>query len=184
MTYIKCDTIQEHFYSLDKTVQPLPPRLTLQVWDNDLFSPDDFIGAISTIVLSMFSFIMLTITGTIDLDLLHIPEAAKSPSECGWQQLDPKKYKKAVNLFVKKRIKGWWPVFKQAKSDEPPTVRLTVASACITLLQYTQGKVEMELEIVTLEEEQLRPAGMAREEPNMNPKLDPPKLAYILSFSN
>ena len=42
----------------------------------------------------------------------------------------------------------------------------------------------MELEIVTLEEEQLRPAGMAREEPNMNPKLDPPKLAYILSFSN
>ena len=87
MTYIKCDTIQEHFYSLDKTVQPLPPRLTLQVWDNNLFSPDDFIGAISTIVLSMFSFIMLTmVQEQLISDLLHIPEAAKSPSECGWQQ--------------------------------------------------------------------------------------------------
>ena len=75
-------------------MQYLPPRLTLQVWDNDLFSPDDFIGRISTIVLSMFT--ILTIAGTIDIDLLHIPEAAKSPSECGWRQLDPKKHKKAL----------------------------------------------------------------------------------------
>ena len=50
--------------------------------------------------------------------------------------------------------------------------------ATIRLFLHTQGKVEMELEIVTLEEEQLRPAGMGRSEPNMNPKLDPPKLAY------
>ena len=33
----------------------------------------------------------------------------------------------------------------------------------------------MELEIVTLEEEQIRPAGKARDEPNLNPKLEPPK---------
>ena len=35
---------KEHFYSLTKTEIQVPPRLTLQVWDNDLFSPDDFIG--------------------------------------------------------------------------------------------------------------------------------------------
>ena len=105
---------------MDKTVQYLPPRLTLQVWDNDLFSPDDFIG---TIITSRFSFVILIYTGTIDIDLLHIPEAAKSSSECGAHQLDPKKDKKAVNLFNKKRIKGWWPVFEKADSDEPPTVR-------------------------------------------------------------
>ena len=35
---------QEHFYSLTKTEKHLLPRLTLQVWDNDLFSPDDFLG--------------------------------------------------------------------------------------------------------------------------------------------
>ena len=38
-----------------------------------------------------------------------------------------------------------------------------------------QGKMELEFEIVTEEEEQLRPAGQAREEPNMNPHLDDPQ---------
>ena len=37
----------------------------------------------------------------------------------------------------------------------------------------------MEMEIVTLEEEQIRPAGKARDEPNMNPFLEPPKFVII-----
>ena len=32
----------------------------------------------------------------------------------------------------------------------------------------------MEMEIVTLEEEQLRPAGKGRDDPNSNPRLDEP----------
>ena len=35
---------QEHFWSLDKTERRLPPVVTFQVWDNDLFNPDDFLG--------------------------------------------------------------------------------------------------------------------------------------------
>ena len=35
---------KEHFYNLTKTERRLPPMLTMQVWDNDLFSPDDFLG--------------------------------------------------------------------------------------------------------------------------------------------
>ena len=35
---------KEHFWSLDKTKQTLPPIFNLQVWDNDLFSANDFIG--------------------------------------------------------------------------------------------------------------------------------------------
>lgn len=38
-----------------------------------------------------------------------------------------------------------------------------------------QGKVEMEMELVSAEEAEERPAGQGQEEPNMNPKLDPPK---------
>ena len=38
-----------------------------------------------------------------------------------------------------------------------------------------QGKMELEFEIVSEEEAQLRPAGKGREDPNMNPVLDPPK---------
>lgn len=35
---------QEHFWSLDETVLKVPPKLILQVWDNDKFSADDFLG--------------------------------------------------------------------------------------------------------------------------------------------
>ncbi len=38
-----------------------------------------------------------------------------------------------------------------------------------------QGKVEMDVEIVTEEDSQLRPAAEARDEPNLNPVLEPPK---------
>lgn len=41
--------------------------------------------------------------------------------------------------------------------------------------QFLQGKVEMDLEIVTEEEAELRPAAKARDEPNLNPVLEPPK---------
>lgn len=35
---------QEHFWNLDETVLKVPPKLILQVWDNDTFSADDFLG--------------------------------------------------------------------------------------------------------------------------------------------
>lgn len=40
---------------------------------------------------------------------------------------------------------------------------------------WFQGKVELTLEIVNEKEADERPAGKGRDEPNMNPKLDPPK---------
>lgn len=38
-----------------------------------------------------------------------------------------------------------------------------------------QGKVEMSLEIVTEQENEERPAGLGRDEPNMNPHLEEPR---------
>lgn len=35
---------QEHFWSLDETVQHLQPIIVMQIWDNDIFNPDDFLG--------------------------------------------------------------------------------------------------------------------------------------------
>ncbi|XP_009882182.1 PREDICTED: myoferlin-like, partial [Charadrius vociferus] len=35
---------KEHFWSLDETVLKVPPKLILQVWDNDKFSADDFLA--------------------------------------------------------------------------------------------------------------------------------------------
>lgn len=39
-----------------------------------------------------------------------------------------------------------------------------------------QGKLEMTLEIVAESEHEERPAGQGRDEPNMNPKLEDPRL--------
>ena len=41
--------------------------------------------------------------------------------------------------------------------------------------KFSQGKVEMTLEIVEEKEMEERPAGKGRDEPNMNPKLEQPK---------
>lgn len=42
----------------------------------------------------------------------------------------------------------------------------------------------MELELVTEAEAQERPAGVGRDEPNMHPKLDPPKYVIITDSQN
>lgn len=35
---------KEHFYSLTETEHLILPVFTMQVWNNDTFTPDDFIG--------------------------------------------------------------------------------------------------------------------------------------------
>lgn len=35
---------QECFWSLDKTEFRIPPKLIIQIWDNDKFSMDDYLG--------------------------------------------------------------------------------------------------------------------------------------------
>lgn len=38
--------LQEHFWSLDKTEHRFPPKLIIQIWDNDKFSLDDYLGEV------------------------------------------------------------------------------------------------------------------------------------------
>ena len=35
---------KEHFWSLDETEERIEPRFSVQVWDNELISADDFLG--------------------------------------------------------------------------------------------------------------------------------------------
>ncbi|XP_033126409.1 myoferlin-like isoform X5 [Anneissia japonica] len=133
---------KEHFWSLDKTEVRVPPTLILQIWDNDKFSPDDFLG-------------------TLELNLNSMPSPKKKSSKCSLEQLPENKAGvevTMVSLFEQKRLNGWWPCM----SEETGTPELT-------------GKVELELEIVNEFEALEKPAGNARDEPNANPVLDPPK---------
>ncbi|XP_026792840.2 dysferlin isoform X1 [Pangasianodon hypophthalmus] len=129
---------KEHFWSLDKAETKVPPKLTVQIWDNDKFSFDDYLGC-------------------LEMDLNHMLKPAKSPEKCGLELLSQPQ-DKLVSLFEQKTVKGWWPCVCDRQGEK-----------------ILAGKVEMTLEIVSEQEQEERPAGLGREEPNMNPRLEEPQ---------
>ncbi|KAM4715581.1 myoferlin-like [Anableps anableps] len=135
---------KEHFWSLDNTEFRIPPRLMVQIWDNDKFSLDDYLGM-------------------LELDLRKLVPPAKTPEKCSLDMMDnleigaPDKLKTAKSLFAQQSVRGWWPCSIEQDGKK-----------------VLGGKVEMTLEIVSEAEADERPAGKGRDEPNMNPKLDPP----------
>ncbi|XP_068870946.1 dysferlin isoform X5 [Aphelocoma coerulescens] len=131
---------KEHFWSLDKTENKIPPQLILQIWDNDKFSFDDYLGS-------------------IQMDLNRMPKPAKTAEKCSLDLVDDSlSLGRSVSLFEQKTVKGWWPCV--AEQDQK---------------KILAGKLEMTLEIVAEQEHEERPAGMGRDEPNMNPRLEDPK---------
>ena len=91
---------KESLFSWDETTSKVPARLTLQVWDADHFSKDDFLGAIT-------------------LDLNRFPRGAKTVKQCSLDMLKTDGTVPMVNLFKQKRCKGWWPLFiKNTDNDE------------------------------------------------------------------
>ncbi|CAI5654207.1 unnamed protein product [Oreochromis niloticus] len=129
---------KEHFWNLDKTEFRIPPKLIIQIWDNDKFSLDDYLGS-------------------IELDLLNLIPPAKTPEKCSLKMLQGMMASQPTSLFSQKSVRGWWPCAIE-QGGKP----------------ILGGKVEMTLEIVEEKEMEERPAGKGREEPNMNPRLDPP----------
>uniref|UniRef100_A0A4W4HM37 C2 domain-containing protein n=1 Tax=Electrophorus electricus TaxID=8005 RepID=A0A4W4HM37_ELEEL len=129
---------KEHFWSLDKAETKLPPKLILQVWDNDKFSFDDYLGC-------------------LEMDLNHMQRPAKSAEKCSLELLSQPS-DKLVSLFEQKTVKGWWPCVCDSQGEK-----------------VIAGKVEMTLEIVSEQEQDERPAGLGRDEPNMNPRLEEPQ---------
>ncbi|KAM4591429.1 myoferlin [Odontesthes bonariensis] len=135
---------KDHFWNLDKTEFRIPPKLIIQIWDNDKFSLDDYLGS-------------------VELDLLNLVPPAKTPEKCSLKMLPGMmgnaSSKKPLHnsLFSQKSVRGWWPcaIEKDGKHE-------------------LGGKVEMTLEIMEEKEMEERPAGKGRDEPNMNPRLDPP----------
>uniref|UniRef100_A0A8B9K0I1 Dysferlin, limb girdle muscular dystrophy 2B (autosomal recessive) n=1 Tax=Astyanax mexicanus TaxID=7994 RepID=A0A8B9K0I1_ASTMX len=129
---------KEHFWSLDKAESKIPPKITIQIWDNDKFSFDDYLGC-------------------LEMDLNHMLRPAKSPEKCGLELLSQTQ-DKLVSLFEQKTVKGWWPCVCDKEGEK-----------------ILAGKVEMSLEIVSEQEQDERPAGLGRDEPNMNPHLEDPQ---------
>nr|XP_054765598.1 myoferlin-like [Lytechinus pictus] len=90
---------KEHFWSVSETETRVPATLVIQIWDNDKFSADDFIG-------------------TLELDLNRMMSPIKKVQSCTIERLpegdDPSPN---MSLFERKRVKGWWPCYNVEGED-------------------------------------------------------------------
>ncbi|XP_070694676.1 fer-1-like protein 6 [Pempheris klunzingeri] len=82
---------RESIFSLDKTEQKLPAILSLQVWDFETLSSDDFLG-------------------TLELDLHGFHRGAKTAKSCKADLLLDRTER--ISIFQQKRARGWWPFSK------------------------------------------------------------------------
>ncbi|XP_024408780.2 otoferlin isoform X4 [Desmodus rotundus] len=135
---------KESMFSWDETEYKIPARLTLQIWDADHFSADDFLGA-------------------IELDLNRFPRGAKTAKQCTMEMATGEMDVPLVSIFKQKRVKGWWPLLARNENDE---FELT-------------GKVEAELHLLTAEEAEKNPVGLARNEPDPLEKPNRPDTSFI-----
>ncbi|XP_037905651.1 fer-1-like protein 6 [Hermetia illucens] len=72
-------------YERFDTEVKVPPVFYLQIWDNDVFSPDDFLGV-------------------VNVNLSHFKEPVTTAKKCSLRQQT-----KYVNLFNVGTVKGWFP---------------------------------------------------------------------------
>lgn len=80
-----------------------PAALNLQIWDNDSFSPDDFLG-------------------TLTINLSHFERPFTSAEKCSIKKLN----RPHENLFaVNGSIRGWFPVY--GKSNKNEAIKQTVS---------------------------------------------------------
>ncbi|XP_038606758.1 otoferlin isoform X3 [Tachyglossus aculeatus] len=135
---------KESMFSWDETEYKIPARLTLQIWDADHFSADDFLGA-------------------IELDLNRFPRGAKTAKQCSMEMATGEVDVPLISIFKQKRVKGWWPLLARDENDE---FELT-------------GKVEAELHLLTAEEAEKNPVGLARNEPDPLEKPNRPDTAFV-----
>ncbi|KAJ7341375.1 hypothetical protein JRQ81_005398 [Phrynocephalus forsythii] len=132
---------KESMFSWDETEYKIPARLTLQVWDADHFSADDFLGG-------------------IELDLNRFPRGAKTAKQCSMELATGEIEVPVISIFKQKRVKGWWPFLARNENDE---LEMTVA----------------ELHLLTAEEAEKSPAGLARNEPDPLEKPNRPDTSFI-----
>ncbi|CAF2056570.1 unnamed protein product [Rotaria magnacalcarata] len=138
---------KDSVFQIGNTVKKLPPRIVIRVYDADLFSADDFLGECI-------------------LNMTHLPIGAKTSNKCKADILLDSR-QRALNLFVNKRIAGWWPMIAPLKAGE---IRDT------TLLG---GKVEAEFTLLTAEEAEKTPVGKAREGPQPLDEPNRPKTSFL-----
>ncbi|CAF1366895.1 unnamed protein product [Rotaria sordida] len=112
--HYRCISVKkkEHFWSYDATELTISPVLNLRAWDNDKFSADDFLGAL-----------------TLDLNRLYKP--AKDSDFCTLGILNDDA-SSCISLFEKKGVKGWWPCVNVEGEDLELTGKIELELEILT----------------------------------------------------
>ncbi|NXG99582.1 MYOF protein, partial [Loxia leucoptera] len=147
---------KEHVWSLEETLLKVPPKLILHVWDNDKFKVDDLLGI-------------------LELELTWLPRPACSAHLCratpqdlpwfSWVWLSlpqcraPARQHSPLNLFRRRRARGWWPCTVHEDGGQ----RLSV------------GEAGASLELLLVQEAEEQPVGKGQEEPSKHPTLPEPR---------
>ncbi|KAL8184971.1 UNVERIFIED_CONTAM: hypothetical protein K2H54_033720, partial [Gekko kuhli] len=111
---------KESMFSWDETEYKIPARLTLQVWDADHFSADDFLGA-------------------IELDLNRFPRGAKTAKQCSMELGTGEAEVPMISIFKQKRVKGWWPFLARDENDEMEITVMELGTGSLSLLRAEGG---------------------------------------------
>uniref|UniRef100_H2ZHS9 C2 domain-containing protein n=1 Tax=Ciona savignyi TaxID=51511 RepID=H2ZHS9_CIOSA len=108
---------KDHLWSLDKTVTKFPPVLNIQVWDNDLFGPNEYISEIV-------------------LPITNIPKCCKFQRFCTLKNVPDMQGNckmEMVNLFDKKMpLKGWWPLYRMVDCGREQAGKLEMSIEILT----------------------------------------------------
>ncbi|XP_050073684.1 fer-1-like protein 6 [Anopheles maculipalpis] len=144
------------FYEQYDTELKYPPVLTVQIWDNDAFSADDFLG-------------------TMELNLMRLPVPASSADACKLSQGlsltgTGSGTGGRLNLFVERRVRGWFPVYGKNMSS----IDATDQQCDVSLT----GKIELELEILSNEDAVQNPVGVGRKPPQHLPEPLRPEVSF------
>ncbi|XP_020629755.1 otoferlin-like isoform X2 [Orbicella faveolata] len=100
--------------------------------------------------------------GDLTLDLTRMPRGAKSAKTCTLDLMKQDGSVPQISFFKIKHIKGFWPFVVNTDEEVPELA----------------GKVEAELELLTQEEAEKKPAGRAREDPQALEKPNRPDSTF------
>ncbi|XP_062543493.1 otoferlin [Armigeres subalbatus] len=106
-------TRKKSFYEQLDTEQKVPPLLTVQVWDNDLFSRDDFLG-------------------TLNLDLAQLLRPTSKAAKCSLQPPGATKRDQYLNLFREDKVRGWYPIVGKVNNKLTQTGKIELELQILT----------------------------------------------------
>ncbi|XP_078275356.1 fer-1-like protein 4 [Rhinoraja longicauda] len=172
IVYKKKDSI----FSLEESEFRQPAVLTLQIWDFDLISANDFLGS-------------------VELKLHDMVRPGKTADQCTIKMAKEKAGPR-TSIIRGKRMKGWWPLTKvkeeedeEEEDDESKKKKKKKKKKNVKIedVEYTdssgntyilRGKIEAEMQLLTLEEAEKSPVGLGRKEPEPLDKPNRPNTSF------